>query len=381
MEAANGPRALKMMRWAHRLDPWNAPYLARLSDAELRAGSFRGAIARQEQVVRTRRYFAPDHVRLGWFYWLANNPQGALAEFQYAVRLDRWDTTNGNVYTPLGLAHANLGQYGQALAAFSFGFQVSPIIVDDEAWLVDEASLLPVKYLDPVYLQRAQAKLPIDLQRNIVRRLAHGAPKPEQLPPVLNPDYRLTAVLDEMYRDYQARLSTDRDRAEVMLAILGRLAQETGLRGLAVSYLEELKELTPDEDAPHYSLGLAYMAIGETERAKEEFRTVIDIGDRTSQVLLRVPFSHFQLGVLALQAEPPDPAAAAGEFQDALDSYRWPYYPNLYSFLAIARGLQGERSAAEEAVQKELFLLGVDLDPPSSAPAADAEATQRGTSR
>jgi len=205
--------------------------------------------------------------------------------------------------------------------------------------------------------------------------------KPGQLPPVLNPDYRLTAVLDAMYRDYQATLTADRDRATVMLATLGRLAQEIGQPQRAVSYLEELKELTPAESAGHYSLGLAYMAVGEKERAKDEFRTVIDIGGRTSEFVLRVPFSHFQLGVLALQEEPPDPVAAAREFQDALNSYRWPYYPNLYSFLAIARGLQGERSAAEEAVQKELFLLGVDLGPPSSAPAADAEATEVGTSR
>lgn len=359
--AQNNPRALELMQWAHRLDPWNAPYLERLSDAYLRAGPFDEAIRTQEQLVNARRYFSPDHVRLGWLYWLSNKPNQALQQFQQAARLDRWDTTQGNVYIPLGLGYANAGRYEEALDAFSYGFQVSPNTIDDGVWLVDESITPPLTYLDPLYLIREE-ELPLDLQRNIVRRLGHPAVKPAQRPPGTDPDYGLPAVFDAMYREYQATLPTDRDRAEVMLATLGRLASMAELPGQAIAYLEELRGLTPGDDAVHYSLGLAYMTSGNNAQAKAEFQTVIELSEESPEYVLREPFSHFQLGVLALQQEPPDAAAAREEFRDALDTYRWEYFPNLYRYLAITRGLLGDRGGAERDMEKELFLLGLDLD-------------------
>lgn len=398
--ARNAPRALRLVRWAHRLDPWNAAYLGRLSDAYLRAWSLRDAIRAQEQVVETRRYFAPDHVRLGWFYWLVNRPRQALAQFQYAAELDRWDTTNGNVYIPLGLAYANAGQYEQALAAFAYGFQVSPTTIDDEAWVDGEAAgTAPGRYLNTVYLQRSErrkgndplnleallppgmrGRLPLNLQRAILRRLGQRVMKPEPGSPSLTPDYRLSAVLDAIYRDYQARLTTDRDRATAMLATLGQMALKAGMPERSATFLEELRGLTPGESSVRYSLGLAYLALGDQERAKEEFRAVIRIGEESSEYVLRVPFSHFQLGVLVLQAQPPDTAAAVREFRDALDTYRWEYLPNVYFYLAIAEGLRGDQAAAEENLKKELFLLGIDLELEGGLPLG-ASATGGLTSR
>jgi tetratricopeptide (TPR) repeat protein/O-antigen ligase len=358
-EALDNGRALDLAKWAHRVDPWNVAYIERLSDAELRGGTLNGAIERQEQVVRARRYYAPDHVRLGWLYWLANDPQRAAGEFAYAADLDRWDTTLGNPYMPLGAAYANLGRYDAAIDSFAFGFRVSPNTISDSIWLTDESGIFEQRYLDPVFLESAPGRLPIDLQRNVVRRLGHPAVKPAERAPVASPDYRMFAVFDSMHADYEAMVATDPDQAETLIETLGRLTLRTGAIQRAIELFQEWAQTDPNSDAAHYNLGLAYVAAGELDAAKAEFEAVIELSDRSSDFLIREPFSHYQLGVLALQEQPPDVAAAVKAFDDALDSYRWDYLPNLYSYRAVAEALAGDRKQAERDLDKELFLLGV----------------------
>jgi tetratricopeptide (TPR) repeat protein/O-antigen ligase len=371
-EVRQDERALDLITWAHRLDPWNAAYLGQYSDAEIRTGSLANAIERAEEVIKTRRYYAPDHVHLGWLYWLRNQPDVALGEFQYAVELDRWDTTGGGVYTPLGVAHAHLGHYEEALDAFAYGVRVSPAMLHDAVWLTDTSGIQPVLYLDPVYLAPRQ-ELDPDIQRNIVRRLGFAAQKPIQREPTTSPDYRITAVLDAIHDDYQVTVQSDRDTAGAMLQTLGRLARSAGLPGRAVTYYEELQELGTDPTVASYGLGVAYMASGDAEAARNEFQHVLVLSDESSEYVLREPFSHFYLGVLALQAQPPDTETALTELREAVDTYRWDYLPHLYAYLAVAEQLSGNPDKARREIGKELFLLGTSRDSEPLEAAAETD--------
>lgn len=353
-------RALDLARWARRLDPWNAAYLERVSDAYLRAGRLRDAIRTQEDVTRARRYFAPDHVRLGWLYWLANSPGKALVQFQRAAEFDRWDTTGGNVYMGLALAYVNANQYERATTTFALGFQLSPSLVTDDMWVRDEAGL--DKYLDPVYLERGEERVPEDLQRIIRRQLGLRVRKPAPHEPDQAFDLRLSTIFDAMYRDYQVMISTDRNRASAIIADLGDLALKAGMLQSAVEFFEELKSVRGDQSSVHYDLGLAHAASGDAARAEQEFRAAVSIGEAAPEYDLRVPFGHYQLGVLALEAVPIDARTAEEEFQAALDAYRWDFMPNLYTYLAVAKELQGDHEGAEEALGKELFLRGIDSE-------------------
>jgi len=99
--------------------------------------------------------------------------------------------------------------------------------------------------------------------------------------------------------------------------------------------------------------------MGDAEKAKQEFDAVLQIAKRSSGYVLREPFSHFQLAVLALQQQPPDTVRALEELKATKQTYRWAYMPTLYKYLAIAEALAGNRAAARSNLEKELFLLGV----------------------
>jgi tetratricopeptide (TPR) repeat protein len=180
----------------------------------------------------------------------------------------------------------------------------------------------------------------------------------------------MTAVFDAMHDDEQTMRQKNPGRANQMLTILGRLSLDMNLPQRAQGYLEELRAATPNSDAAHYSLGLAYVATGNAPGAKQEFEIVLQIAKKSSNYVLREPFAHFQLGLLALEEQPPNAAAALKELKDAKRTYRWEYMPNLFKFLAVAEELRGNRAAAKVDLDKELFLLGIDtgVSTPEQAP-------------
>lgn len=375
-EAADvdNPRSLQMMRWAERLSPMSADYHERLSDAYLRNGSYRTALKEQTNVLNARRNFAPDDVRLGWLYWFGRDLDDAQVAFQQAVVLDRWDTTHGNVHMALGLAQAGAGNYDGALNTFAYGFSVSPSMLGDDAWVQDDSASLPVTYIEPSYLQSLDQGLPADLQRNILRRLELPNRRPELGPPDTAHDYSLTAVLDHMHAQYEGMLPLDTGRAEALLSTMGQLALDAELPDRAVSYYQELAQLQPGDEKVFYGLGLAYVALGDNTRATGAFERVLEISADKSELVIREPFSYFQLGLIALEKQPPDVEAARRQLQKARETYRWSYLPNLYRYLALAGALAGKTNDAHQAIDKELYLLNVSTNgggEPASQPSEE----------
>jgi len=370
------------MQWAQRLSPTSAEYHRRLSNAYVRNGSLGKALKEQEEVLEARRDFAPDEVRLGWLLWFGRDLQGAGLAFERAVGLDRWDTTRADVHMALGLSRAAATNYEGARAAFSYGFSVSPTMLADPAWVQTEESSSGVTYLDPAYLQALDQGLPNDLQRDILRRLDLPSRRPPVGPPSTANDYSLAAVLDQMRRDYEALLRTDGARAEALLGTMGQLALRGALPQEAIAYYQELVERQPDDETVQYALGLAYIAAGENERAEDAFNKVLALTEDEGVYVLREPFSHFQLGRIALERQPPDIPGARREFQQARDTYRWSYMPLLYPYLALAEALSGDTDAARAALDKELYLRAVD-DPGGSRVhlAVQAEETARDLAR
>ncbi len=355
----NNSRSLTMMKWADRLSPLSANYRLRLSNAYLRTGAYREAVKQEKMVSDARRDFAPDDVRLGWLLWFGGDLTHALPAFQRAANLDRWDTTGSHVHIALGLAQAASDNYDGALQTFAYGFSISPSMLSDDAWVKIQNASPPVTYLDPSYLKPLNKGVPVDLQRNLLRRLDLPSRRTAFGPPSTGHDYSLTAVLDIMHQQSQALIRRDPGRGEALLSTLGQLALNAELPEKAVTYYKELAGHQPDDEKVQYGLGLAYEAAGDTSNANTAFRRALSLSSKASGYVLREPFSHFHLGLIALESQPPQVEVARQELQKARDTYRWSYLPNLYRYLALADALAGRTQAAHDALDKELYLLDV----------------------
>jgi O-antigen ligase/tetratricopeptide (TPR) repeat protein len=356
--SVDNARSLRMIQWATRLSPMSADYHTRLSNAWLRTpNGYERGLGEQLAALDARRDFAPDEARLGWLYWYGRELDEAEAAFQRAVALDRWDTTRGDVHMALGLAQAARGDRDASLSTFAYGFSVSSSMLQDEAWVRDDGVSPPLTYLDPAYLLRVGQRLPIPLLRVLVRRLE----LPGRPPPIGDPgdavSYNLSAILERMHADYESLLATDSDRAYALLNTIGEIALNAGLPDDALGFYQELAAAQPESDKAFYGLGLAYSALDQDREAAAAFQTVLEISDNDGGLVVREPFSHFQLGRIALEEQPPDIQAARRELAVARETYRWSYLPHLYPYLAIADALSGDKDGAQQALDRELYLL------------------------
>jgi tetratricopeptide (TPR) repeat protein len=262
------------------------------------------------------------------------------------------------VHVALGLAQAALGEYDESIETLAYGFSISPSMLNDEAWVRDNSATPPLTYIDPAYLKPVTNKrMPIDLLRNLVRRLELAGRQPPVGAPGNAKNYNLNAILDQMHVQYESLLAQDSERAYAVLATMGQLALNARLPDTALTYYQELARAQPGSDKGYYGLGLAYNALRDDARASEAFQKVLEITDEQGGLVVREPFSHFQLGRIALQKQPPDIETARRELHDASDTYRWSYLPGLYPYLAIADALSGHHGDAQRALDKELYLL------------------------
>jgi tetratricopeptide (TPR) repeat protein len=174
----------------------------------------------------------------------------------------------------------------------------------------------------------------------------------------------LSDVLEEGYRDYQAELSRDPDRAHGMLSALTRAYSRAGLHERALELALELSERVPDKSYVFYDLGLEYAALERDDEARNAFLQAQAITDATKAYDIYEPFIHYQIGLLDRKAGNYD--AALRRFRRTLDTYRWPYFPEAYQALADAARRTGRNNEADETLDKLHYLLGDLADEPAS---------------
>jgi tetratricopeptide (TPR) repeat protein len=302
---------------------------------------------------------ADNYTRLGWTYWLHGQLDDARSAFERAVALDPWNALGSNNLTAFALALVASGRRGDAIEMFKEAYFTDPRLTADDEWFaITRPDGEPDRVLDPAYFPRDD----LDYRLRVLLRdrlLAQPEIPGPTLPPAPIRTLYLSEVLESAYTDYQAELSSDRDRAAGMLSAIARAYASAGLHDRAVELLTELAGLAPEERYVQYDLGLSYAALGRSSEAEQAFRRTIELADARGAYDIYEPFAHYRLGALFLEAG--DHERALDEFRATLDTYRWPYFPEAYQGLAQAALATGQDEEAESTLRRLSFLLDRDV--------------------
>lgn len=133
-------------------------------------------------------------------------------------------TATGQVRTNQGIGYYELGQYDQAIAAYTSGLEAAPRMID-------------------LYINRARA-------------------------------YEKLRRLTEAGADYDAALQIDRSSAEVYQS-RGVLLLANGDPARAIKDFDRVINLKPGWHSNYFNRGIAHLQVGDFKRADQDFTTVI----------------------------------------------------------------------------------------------------------
>jgi tetratricopeptide (TPR) repeat protein len=188
-----------------------------------------------------------------------------------------------------------------------------------------------------------------------------------QLDPAYLPGYiRLGRVFMELNRFDEAEAAfmvvvrADENNAAALTG-LGRVAFQRQQYKEAINYFEKAMSIEPEADVLHYRLGMAYRALGEAERAREE---LAQAGERRPVIvdpLLGIVHSHIRGAQHYLRR-----AAAAeseGDLQAAIGFYKVAVSVAPFDINALLRLGQLQAFSAEPEQALESFSRVLGLEP------------------
>jgi tetratricopeptide (TPR) repeat protein len=154
----------------------------------------------------------------------------------------------------LGQAHAQQGDFEQAVQALKRALELKPDVAEANA-------TLGVIYLRQGRLPEAEEALRAELRVQ---------------PADLQSMHNLAIVLDSQQKPEEAIpllrdvLKAKPDRSDARY-LLGKILLAQGAATEAVEHLEAAARLAPEDPSIHYQLGQAYQKLGRTDRAEQEF--------------------------------------------------------------------------------------------------------------
>jgi tetratricopeptide (TPR) repeat protein len=177
------------------------------------------------------------------------------------------------------------------------------------------------------------------------------------LPPVAEPSPLLLGeVTAVMHERALAERGAHEARTEQMLLSLGWIYRQAELPGASRDVLLELRDLRPNASYVYYNLGLAYRDLGDFAAAEAALLRAIDLARASSRYDVYEPFSNLRLGQLYLDHGLDEQARAS--LRSALDTYRWPYLPELYEALVTAESRVGNQDRSEQEARRLEYLTG-----------------------
>lgn len=286
LAAGDRPTAARAMARVFRLEPLDAQARAWYGQSCRDAGA---ATRLQERAIALRPYHAPYFERLGWLHWRRGDLPAALAAFERAAALDRFDVT-GTYQASLGYALA-AGQKAAALSALRAALVNRSDAIRSPDWQVMDGDLA----LSPAYTAAAGYG-PVEHPATalIESHLGWRAAPPDSLagPSAISLDEVVSGALvpaEDGARTSRAAIAHLYarwglfERAESLLAhhdvestdgqvrfVRATIAFERGAWDQAEVAFEALRESNPRTPLIGYYLGLTYESLGRVPEALAE---------------------------------------------------------------------------------------------------------------
>jgi tetratricopeptide (TPR) repeat protein len=272
-------------------DPNDAQMHHDLARANLQLGKLSEA-QREEQLALDLRggQYPEALVGLGDIALARNDPGGAVAQYNSAIKLDAGSTA---AYLGLGRAAAAAGNWAVAQAHFSDAVRSDPQSAEAHLWLaeslvrqsnpagaIDEyARALAIKPNYPeAYFGLAQAQMAIG-QYDLARKNLDSAL-------VLRPSFAEALLLQGKLAEQQGDDAAAIQQYSAAIQSNGKLAEPSYRRALlyirndrldeATSDLETAIDIQPNFPEAHYWLGRAYLAQGQPKAARPELQRAIE---------------------------------------------------------------------------------------------------------
>jgi TolB-like protein/tetratricopeptide (TPR) repeat protein len=269
-------KAIEYFNQAIGKDPAYALAYAGVADSYLLLPNF-GYIATQDAVRRARPAvmkalalddsLAEAHASAGLLDTLELHLERSISDFELSIQLR---PNYATAHHWLGLAHMSLGHFDQGIAEGKRGIELDPlslIINADLSWT----------YLNARRLDEAEAQARKTLEMDPRFFLAHY---------YLGIALQLKGRLAEAIPEYQKSFDLNGDAYS--LGMLSQAYARSGQRDEAQKVLARLNEQASSRYVAPYALAVAYLGLGEKERALDELERAYEHGDTNYLFVIKV---------------------------------------------------------------------------------------------
>jgi len=243
---------------AIRMDPSYAPAHNNLGLALKAQGKLGLAIGCFRRALELNPEFAPAHTNLAIALKKQGDVAGAMKHYEISARLAP------EAFEPhynLGLLLKREGRLEEAIDRFQEVIRIKPE-------LAVAHSELGIAYIERKRWDKAIAAFRKAIERDPGDPLSHSGLGKALLEAGGHPD--------EAMAEFERSLALDPDAAEALLG-MGRCLQTVGRTSEALKYFEQAVRSHPDSAAAHASLGDAYLALTEVDKARESLRRCLDL--------------------------------------------------------------------------------------------------------
>jgi tetratricopeptide (TPR) repeat protein len=208
------------------------------------------AMEAYEQAIRLAPTYAPAHYNLGGIFIELGRPGFAEKEFEEAVRLD---PNFAPAHFMLGVVYGALGKHCEAIEATKRGIKVDP---DDPR----------------AYFNIGHAYMQLKEFENAVSWFEQAVNVDPGFPPAyfeMGKSYRMRGLIKEEIDAYVKAVEADGEYVDALFALGAAYARLRRGEKANVEYLESHGGLELNDPRSFYYLGLAFLALGQTQIVKD----------------------------------------------------------------------------------------------------------------